>query len=282
MAILIKDQNANGAPKKTLLERMKTKAWLSFIFESKNTREINDLNKLVFSGYGDVPIYRLQASGDIPEIRWKDYQIGSANPNEVVLKRVTQERHVPGSLAVFETGLYEENKIVPIWRIFEFKSDALSHESKELWAMVDAICGDMHDMRSRGAPYLVRFNTVAQLLIPKSEWGNLHFSKPESHPKINAVVTAYRNGYFIPSLKLLGGIMAMWRIAIDVGESMAQMEYLVKGLLLCEPCVQILKSHDIYEEFLSAVNIIEIKDCIQREDFETAKKIAANLLGERK
>ena len=39
-------------------------------------------------------------------------QIVSANPNEVVLKRVTQERHVPGSLAVFETGLYEENKIV--------------------------------------------------------------------------------------------------------------------------------------------------------------------------
>ena len=44
---MIKDQNANGAPKKTLLERMKTKAWLSFIFESKNTREINAIKERV-------------------------------------------------------------------------------------------------------------------------------------------------------------------------------------------------------------------------------------------
>ena len=266
-----------GRPSRTLLEIMQTKAWLSFILKSKNANDIDQLDRLIFNIPADIAISRLKLNGEIPDIRWDKYKKNSSSPNESILKRINQEKHAPGSLNVFQVGLYEGEKLIPIWRIFEFELNFRSHESENLWKMVDTICDEMPSLRNRGAPYLFRIEKIAKLLIPDAEWKELDFANPTNHPSMNAVVKAYRNGYFEPSLQLLAGAMAMWRIALDVGESMAQMEYLVRGLL-SEPFAEILSSHDIYSEFLLAFNRIEINNCIQRGEFETATKIIANLM----
>ncbi|MFZ6726415.1 hypothetical protein ACO0K2_13070 [Undibacterium sp. MH2W] len=275
----MENKKKDGRPGRTLLETMQTKAWLTYILKSKNATNISELDRLVFKVAANTAISRAKLDGDIPDIRWDKYQNHGKSPDETRLNLVDTPDRVPGSKPVFQSGLYEKNELIPVWRLFEINPNFRSHESDHLWVMVDAICGEMQNFRDCGAPYSIRVSSLANLFVPKAEWEQLEFSKPECNPTVNAIKKAYTDGYFQPSLKLLAGAMAMWRIAMDVGESMAQMEYLVKGLLLCEPCIQALKSHNIYDEFLEAINIIEINDCIRRGDLETAKKITKHLLG---
>jgi hypothetical protein len=259
-----------GRPKHTLLEAMRTKAWLTDLMRRTGATNYTELDYRLFGPPPEgMSLTMHKLIEQFPSIRWSRHAKLTTGPDETQLGLVNQRELGRGSKSVFQNGPEEDGEVVHLWCVFELDFDAM-------WLPIESVCVDLPQWRRRGAPFSIVTQWLAHSLVPPEEWEKLNFKDPGTHPRKNAVVTAYSNGYFEPSLKYLAATMALWRHALHRGESMAQTEYLVRGLL-AEPCKKVLMAHEIYSEFVLAFNQLEIFDLIQRGELDLAKKLLAKL-----
>jgi hypothetical protein len=262
----------DGRPKNTLLAGMRTTAWLTYLMRQAMTEDSGDLTRKLFNVPSNRTLSATTDSGKVPNIRWDKYISHETGPSKSILNRVEQTELGHGSRAVFDHGPIENGETVNLWCVFEMDFDAM-------WEPIKAVCPDLETWRKTGVPFSRMVKWMALSFVRSTEWRKLNFKDPTTHPKVNAVVTAYQDKHFTPSLKYLAATMAMWRFALHHGESMAQMEYLVRGLLT-EPCKDLLSSYGIYSQFKLAFHHMEIHDLVRRREFELAKKQLAKLIQE--
>ena len=268
-------KNKGGRPEsvKTPAEVMQTKCWLRFLLTQTGSADFNEFDRKVHSIPDDMSVTQFRIENKDKVVRWERYESQEIAPNETTLKLFDQPQFVPGSRKVYEIGPQIKGEHIPLWRLFQEIEEVRSHEAEDLWAIVNTAVPEMRELRKRGAPYTVRVNMIALLFVTEAEWQALNFKNPADKPDLHVVVKAYRQQYFLPTPQLLLAAMAMWRITMSVGESMAQMEYLIRGLLT-EPYKTFLSTLEIYTEFVAAFYMAEINDCLTKGDLETAKKLS--------
>jgi hypothetical protein len=263
-------KDKGGRPRRTLLEIMRTRAWITYLVQNTGASSFRALDNALFVPPGlKVVLKTYKEKNNLPTIRWRRHAGGNSSPDETQLKLVERRELGKGAMAVFEHGPREGNEIIHLWCVFEMNLEAV-------WKPIEAVYNDLPEWRRRGVPFSKMVEWMAHSLVPANKWKKLNFKDPATHPKVNAVVTACQGKHFTPSLKYLAAAMAMWRIALHRGESMAQMGYLIHGLL-AKPCKDLLSEHGIYSQFVMAFNQMEIYDLIQRGELDLAKKQLAKL-----
>ena len=271
-------KNKGGRPEsiKTPVEVMQTKCWLKFLLAQTSSEDFNTFDRKVHDIPEGMSVTQFRIENSDKVVRWERYESQEISPNETTLKLFDQPQFVTKSRKVYEVGPLIEDEHIPLWRLFQETENVRSHDADDLWEIVVAAIPEMKELRKRGAPYTIRVNMIALLFVPESEWQALNFKDPTDKPDMHVVVKAYRHQYFQPTPQLLLAAMAMWRIAMSVGESMAQMEYLIRGLL-AEPYKDFLCGLEIYTEFIAAFYMAEINDCLAKGDLATAKKLSEML-----
>jgi hypothetical protein len=271
--VVSKAKGIGGVNPRTHLEYMRIKAWMAYLMAKSGAVTYGDLNERLLSTRPKSQLkFMYKEEMGFPHVRWDKHWKLETGPNESRLNLIDKMPLGAGSKAVYEVGPQDNGVSIPLWLSFETDFNLM-------WSLVDAVVADMPDMRKRGAPFATRMECVISLFVPKAEWEQIDFKDPANHPKLHVVLAAYQAGHFEPSFKLLAAAMAMYRLVVNAGESMAQMEYLLRGLL-GEPYRDLLSSYNIYTEFLAAFNQLEINDFISRGDLESAENILEKMRGE--
>lgn len=260
-----------GRPPRTALDPMRTKAWLAYLKKQNGTEDVNEIDVFLFGPPkgSSVPLRIYKSLNHFPKIRWDRYESHQTGPKDTQLALVDARPRGKGSKSVFQRGPMEDGEAVALWCVFEQDLDAM-------WEVIDGVCPEMPEMRRRGAPIYKRIQHIAYLFVPQETWDAIDFKDPTNHPVNHAVLIAHQNGCFCPTWKRLAAAMAMWRLSLHFGDSMAQMEYLVRGLL-SDPYKELLGSYNIYSDFVFAFNWIEISDHIQRGNLEVARLLVEKM-----
>lgn len=264
----------SGRPPRTVLSAMCTKAWLAYLKKQNDAEGTYEIDCSLFGPPkgSSVPLYKHKLLNQFPDIRWKRHEKNETSPDETQLALVDARPGGKGSKSVFQRGPMEDGEAVALWCVFEQDLDAM-------WEVIDRVCPEMPEMRRRDTPIYKRIQHVAYLFVPQATWDAIDFKNPSNHPVNHAVLIAHQNGNFCPTWKLLAAAMAMWRVSLYFDDSMAQMEYLVRGLLAgpCKGLLDLIKPYSIYSEFTFAFNFIEISDHIQRGNLDVARLLVEKM-----
>lgn len=274
-AIILEEvkKNKGGRPPNTLLDFMRIKAWLAFIMIKLNVEKYEEIKENILGPIpAGMPLSKYVVFDDyVQNVRWDRHIDLKSGPNDTYLKLIEQLPKAVGSLSVYKVGPYDNQEKIPLWTVFEQDFEVMRE-------FLDSQIPQMKGLRKSGAPLTVKMDLVINLFVALEQWKKLSFKDPDKHPEKHIIIESYRSGYFQPSFKLLTVAMAMYRIVLNAGESMSQMEYLMRGLL-AEPMSELLSKYNIYEEFTAAFNQLEINDLMQRGEIELAKKLFSKMSG---
>lgn len=256
--------------KNTLLDFMRTKVWINYLHEKTGASGRTDMNRVLFGSVieADEKDYKFY------DIRFDRYENRETIAEIGIREQVENTTKGKGSYEVYESGPYENGKATDLWYVF-------GTDFSKLREIIDTTFSKVADMRKRGVASDKRLEEVLIHFAKKENWDLIDFSDPKKHPSKNIVVDAFENGYFKPTLKSLVGAMAMYREMLRNDTHMAQMEYLMKGLL-AEPYSAVLTKHGIYDDFILAFTQLELYDLLLRNDEAGALKLLLNLKDEHK
>ena len=264
--------NKGGRPPNTLLDFMRIKAWLAFIMTKLNVKTYEEIQENILGPIpkGMSPIKYFDLDNFAQDIRWDRYLTLQHGPNKTYLSLIEQFPKAAGSSSVYKVGPYDGQENIPLWIVFEHDLDAI-------WNYLFEHLPEIKNLSQKGAPFFKKLELVVELFVPNNEWAKLNFkiNKPNSK---NIIVVSYQKRYFQPSFELLTIAMAIYRVALHTGESMAQVEYLIRGLL-SEPYAELLEKYNIYSEFVAAFNQLEINDLIQRGEIKLAQNLLSKMTG---
>lgn len=262
-----------GNSKNTLLEYMRTQAWLAYLMEKTGAKTFGEIDGAILGKRlrGQSIEIKKQLLNDETTIRGSKYGSNQQGPNEAYLNLVEGKVLGSGSKAVYEIGPLEKNRNIPLWAIFE-------QDFNVIWECVDNLIPEMTEMRKRGAPFSKRLERVVKLFVPLDDWSRIDFKNPENHPSKHLVLDSWHKNYFQATLELLVVAMAIYRLHLKADENMAQVEYLIRGLL-AEPYRAVLQKHNIYDLFVAAFNQLEINDLIQRGEINLAENLLLKMTG---
>lgn len=271
-----KEKNEGGRSENTLLEYMRTQAWLAYLMEKTGAKTFGEIDGAIL---GNRPprqsIDKMKDFlGDTSTIRGDKYGSNTQTPNESQINLIEKKPLGGGSKAVYEIGPMEAGRNIPLWATFEQNFNVM-------WDIVESYIPEMPEMRKRGAPYSARLERVIELFVPLQDWKNIDFKNPESRPSTHLIVDSWHKGYFQASIGLLAVAMAIYRLHLKANESMAQVHYLVSGLI-AEPCKNELEKNNIYNLFVAAFNNLEIYDLVSRGEFEKAERLVPKVLNNTK
>jgi len=266
-----KKSDNGGGNKNTLLEYMRTQAWLAYLMIKTGAKTFGEIDGAILGkrlpGQSIEVLRGLLA--DKATLRGAKYGTNKQGPNENILKLVEKKPLGEGSKAVYEIGPLEDGRNVPLWMVFE-------DDFNVMWECIDSYIPEMTEMRKRGAPFSVRLEKVIELFVPLEEWRTIDFKSPANHPSKHLIIDSWQKGYFVETLELLTVAMSIYRLHLKADENMAQVEYLVRGLL-AEPYKEKLEKHNIYDLFVAGFNQIEINDLLQRGEVALAQNLLSKM-----
>lgn len=257
----------SAANKNTLLEHMRTQVWLAYLMNQTGAKSFGEIDgALLGKRLRGQPIeIKKQLLNDQTTIRGAKYGANMQCPNETILSAVERKPLGKGSKAIYEIGPLVGEKNTPLWTTFE-------QDFNVMWECIDSYIPEMAEMRKRGAPFSFRLERVIQLFVPLEDWKSIDFKNPANHPSKHLIVDSWLKGYFQATFDLLTIAMAIYRLHLKAGENMAQVEYLLRGLIV-EPYKSELERINIYDLFLAAFNNLETYDLISRGEYEFAEKL---------
>lgn len=266
-----KKHDSGGNNKNTLLEYMRTQAWLAYLMTQTGAKTFGEIDGAILGKRlpGQSIDAQREQLKDVNTIRGAKYGTNQQGPNETILKLVEKKPLGKGSKSIYEIGPLEDGRYVPLWIAFEDNFNAM-------WECIDNCIPEMTEMRRRGAPYTVRLERVIEFFVPLEEWRAIDFKSPANHPSKHLIIDSWHKGYFEATLELLTIAMSIYRLHLKADENMAQVEYLIRGLL-AEPYKEKLEKHNIYDLFVAGFNQIEINDLLQRGEVALAKNLLSKM-----
>jgi|GEM_PF-2658020 len=266
-----KKKGAGGKPKNTLLGYMRTQAWLAYLMKQTGVKTFGEVDGALLGRRlpGHSISMHMELHKDKATVRGDKYGKNQQGPTESILKLVEKKPLGTGSRAIYEIGPLEGDRNINLWMVFE-------DDFNVMWEFIDSCIPEMTEMRKRGAPFSVRLERVIELFVPLEEWRAIDFKSPANHPSKHLIIDSWQRGYFVETLELLTVAMSIYRLHLKADENMAQVEYLVRGLL-AEPYREKLEKHNIYDLFVAGFNQIEINDLLQRGEVALAQNLLSKM-----
>lgn len=271
MTEIKKKKTGGGKPKNTLLEYMRTQAWLAYLMKQTGVKTFGEVDGALLGRRlpGHSISKHMELHKDETTVRGDKYGKNQQGPTESILKLVEKKPLGAGSRAVYEIGPLEGDCNINLWIVFE-------DDFNVMWECIDSCIPEMIEMRKRGAPFSVRLEKVIELFVPLEDWRTIDFKNPTNHPSKHLIIDSWQKGYFEETLELLTIAMSIYRLHLKANENMAQVEYLIRGLL-AEPYKEKLEKHNIYDLFVAGFNQIEINDLLQRGEVALAQNLLSKM-----
>lgn len=162
---------------------------------------------------------------------------------------VHQYPPVAKSHYVFEIGPEEENEFVPLWMLFEDRCE-------EFWPVIENVIS-LYGSDDSSA-HLSRIDRIAEVFLPSCVWKDIKGSTDGFAKHGNSLMESMQSGCFVPKLRFLAAVIAMWRLSMFVRDGVASMEFLLRNLL-AGPYKNLLIGHGIYSQVCLLVRAYAVK-----------------------
>lgn len=200
-----------GRPKREPTEPLQTKAWFAHVMRVSGVKTVYELEKVLGTNF-DKHFYKYERGTHSPSGMW----------------RQLVENTWPGTKAIYEVGpLCQIPGIgsfnVPLW-------DAVAGSMEEVWTALVWFDSEMEKLRLDGAPYFDRIRKVLAWLSPDAPLDEA--SLPLNDQWHNEIARLCGLGAISLDLRILTGVIAMWRYSLFVGDGWRLMDYVVRGLCI--------------------------------------------------
>ncbi|PLZ00773.1 hypothetical protein CY652_19105 [Burkholderia sp. WAC0059] len=182
---------------RSAIATVRARVWLEAVRRKSGVERVN--GKLVYERISTAYFDALVGSAvpaDAGEPRFYRYADGKASPNEKTLKPV--DIVWAGTRAAHDIGPTEGDERIRLWAAF-------GEPSTDLWDVVCDAFPDMVESLLAGKPHYARIGMLEAVVA------NL-LAEPEGDGKASRMLRLY-NSQHLPSLKVLAGILAFWRLS---------------------------------------------------------------------
>lgn len=231
-----------GRDPRSLLDIMRSRAYIYELIRRTNVRSVNALIEAVFSVEYDPKNPNSKATSYDPG--FNKHMKGGRTVSDQLINQVSQKEHLASARFVFEIGPEENGTNVPMWRLFEDQFDEF-----------DAIIEMGLALSKQGSDIgLSRVDRVAQLFLPTDQWRELRMDSAVADGE-NLTEASYEAGYFTRDLRRLSAAIACWRLCLQGADDWGPMEALLDWLLI-GPYAQVLADLGISLEMRDLLRMI--------------------------
>ncbi|MFL9863761.1 hypothetical protein PQR67_06210 [Paraburkholderia fungorum] len=174
--------------------------------------------------------------GEQSDPRFYRYANGKSSPNANTVKRV--EVAWPGTQAAYEIGPLEDGEPVRLWAAF-------GEVSTDLWEVVCEAQPNFAHSLLDGRPHYTRIGMMEALVERLAD-------EPEGEGDVIDALRRYREEN-PPSLRILAGILAFWRLSMLVYDDMDKRVYRMVATAINGPFRAALEQWDAFVDLRQAV-----------------------------